>query len=1005
MRHSVVARSLLSLGVLVACGDDSVSGVGSSGEATEHDDMTAATSGPDVPSSTSDDETSTDETSTDDTSIDDTSTDDTTSEPDTTSTGSTTESTGTPSECGNGIVERDEACDDGRDNASDGACLPACLQAECGDGFVWAGVEQCDDGNLLDTDACPTTCIPAVCGDGFTRAGVEQCDDGNLVDTDACPTTCISALCGDGLVFDGTEECDDANDENSDGCETDCTWTCPLDGQVIYVDADAVGAEDGSSWADAYTSVFVATQNAEPGDEIWIAEGNYPSVAANAPVAVLQTCVDIYGGFAGTEAAIDERPSPLLETILQGDFQGNDGAGGFGDNAYQVVVAMDVVPARIDGVTVSNGRAVLGADFGGGLYVVGSTLTLVDVTASNNASYDDGAGLHATQSNLTLIRPRFTGNTQLAGSPVNALGGGMHTYQCALVLDEPTFENNATSSGGGGISSWFGTLEITGGLFEGNSAGDGNGGGGAINVYEGTAAITGTDFTANAALDGGAIAIRGDNASLAMNGGVLTGNAAIEEGGALRLGPGDSVIHPNFPASLDSVQFAANTAIWGGAIYGSGIDLVLTDATFEDNTADIDGGGIYAFYGDITATGSTFHNNQANGANWTDGGGAIRGAPVDLEATNCLFVGNGAEQGGAVLIEESSGNLGTADFTDTTFTNNMANADGGAVFLSRMAATTTGGLFENNSAGRLGGAVHQWVEGSHAFDGVEFIGNTAANGGGALRLGNGLEATLTSALFDGNSAENGGAVSTSVDTEIRSTAFLDNTATVDGGAVSSTGVVDIRDSTFTGNQAARNGGAISVVTDTMLLGSCTFELNSATFDGGAVYSDDGYVTVLDSAFSTCEANAGAAIYARKTSSSTYPRVHSSSFFDNAGAEGAGGVEIVDSTGSEGLVVNTAFWGNTGNDIVGAVHLDVTYTCSEDFLSLGDGNVFGIDNPFVVGSSGELFLAQDSECHDGGHDATATADYGVLGSSWDMMTTDPLGALDDSPVDMGVHYPP
>ena len=57
--------------------------------------------------------------------------------------------------------------------------------ADCGDGVSDLG-EACDDGNALDTDACLSSCEDAACGDGAVYDGVEACDDGNDDDTDAC---------------------------------------------------------------------------------------------------------------------------------------------------------------------------------------------------------------------------------------------------------------------------------------------------------------------------------------------------------------------------------------------------------------------------------------------------------------------------------------------------------------------------------------------------------------------------------------------------------------------------------------------------------------------------------------------------------------------------------------------------------------------------------------------------------------------------------------------------
>lgn len=123
-------------------------------------------------------------------------------------------------ECGDGIVNVGESCDEGSQNADDGSCTSTCELAYCGDGLVQAGVEACDDGDAnADNAACTSSCEVATCGDGLVLEGTEACDDGNQSNEDGCLDTCELASCGDGFVGPN-EACDDGNEVDGDGCNS-----------------------------------------------------------------------------------------------------------------------------------------------------------------------------------------------------------------------------------------------------------------------------------------------------------------------------------------------------------------------------------------------------------------------------------------------------------------------------------------------------------------------------------------------------------------------------------------------------------------------------------------------------------------------------------------------------------------------------------------------------------------------------------------------------------------
>ena len=126
-------------------------------------------------------------------------------------------------ECGNGITEMGEECDNGFANSDEpgtynSTCRTNCRFARCGDGIT-DGNEACDDGNRLNGDYCSADCseIIGYCGDGKIQVEIEKCDNadpnvGNREGIGAyCAADCseITGSCGDGIV-QRNEACDNA---------------------------------------------------------------------------------------------------------------------------------------------------------------------------------------------------------------------------------------------------------------------------------------------------------------------------------------------------------------------------------------------------------------------------------------------------------------------------------------------------------------------------------------------------------------------------------------------------------------------------------------------------------------------------------------------------------------------------------------------------------------------------------------------------------------------------
>lgn len=90
---------------------------------------------------------------------------------------------------------------------------------------------------------------------------------------------------------------------------------------VVFVDLDATGNNDGSSWANAFTDLGDALDTAVEGEAIWVAEGSYlsPGLTGSFPIWQLPDGVDLIGGFSGDEWQASQAAPWDHETIISGN--------------------------------------------------------------------------------------------------------------------------------------------------------------------------------------------------------------------------------------------------------------------------------------------------------------------------------------------------------------------------------------------------------------------------------------------------------------------------------------------------------------------------------------------------------------------------------------------------------------------------------------------------------------------------------------------------------------
>ncbi|MCB9831128.1 MAG: hypothetical protein H6807_01540 [Planctomycetes bacterium] len=247
----------------------------------------------------------------------------------------------------------------------------------------------------------------------------------------------------------------------------------------LYVDAAAAGANDGSSWADALTSLSAALAQAGlPNSgitEIFVAAGTYRpdgSGLADPRTATfaIPSGVSLYGGFSSGQLLIEDRDLLANETILSGDLAGDDGSGGSNvENAHHVVTMNQCAAStRLDGVTILAGNASGAADpRGAGILVSGGSPLLSRLQIEGNVA-PQGGGILASATGARLVNVGLYGNDgMVAGGGILSVGGSV------LRLDNCVLSYNlAESMGGtgGGLYAIGGQVDVVNSTFYRNYA-------------------------------------------------------------------------------------------------------------------------------------------------------------------------------------------------------------------------------------------------------------------------------------------------------------------------------------------------------------------------------------------------------------------------------------------------------------------------------------------------------------------------------------------------------
>jgi len=280
------------------------------------------------------------------------------------------------------------------------------------------------------------------------------------------------------------------------------------------------------------------------------------------------------------------------------------------------------------GLTITNGHA----NHGSGILISAGgrpptdpvTCRIINCVIVNCTSEAHGGAIYCYESAPTIT------NCTISSASAGDEGGAIYCDGGAPTITDCTISSNSAGGLGGAIYCEQGSPTIDNCIFANNSAQIG----GAIYYLESTSTISHCTFRSNSATEWSGGAVRVNDSAVTITDSIFEKNFAQSGGGGINCSDGPELI-------LNNCFFAQCSAPIGGAVAGSAT-ITIINCVFLDNLA-----------------------SETERRPFSEGGALAIG---DGYMANCLFVGNTALYGGAVV----GGGCGDLGINNCTFAGNRA---------------------------------------------------------------------------------------------------------------------------------------------------------------------------------------------------------------------------------------------------------------------------------------------------------------------------------------------
>ncbi len=493
-----------------------------------------------------------------------------------------------------------------------------------------------------------------------------------------------------------------------------------------------------------YPTIQAAIDAAMPGDVVTIAPGTY------------RGHLDTLGRAITLRSTDPSDPAVVAMTVLSGDTDFD----GTGDTRILSAISGETLATTLDGLTLTLGRD------------------------------EFGPALLADQSSITIRRCNVIAN-ESTNSDTGVLGGAVATVSGAIVAEDCMFDNNLAFRYPRDLYASSGAITATGCEFRNTSPVPGGGSYAIRATLGGTLSVQDCTFVG---LDGAILAQSIDECTIDA--------CTFNNNSTSTVVVWATVIHMTGSTLQNCGPQETEYASESAAIqFGSASDLLIENCAFIDNTFNNIEGVLQASGGIIRDCVFARNTNE-----WYASCGLVAGMTIE----RCLFEDNAAQTVAGIEIFQGINTIRDCVFRrnfsnrmgalfvnqtnriyieDCEFTSNRVESvdtalatGGGLSFISR--ARPRGYLrrstFIANHSSDDGGAIFFPQSSDFIIDACIFLGNTAMNQGGAIRVedaGNRLD--LMNSLFVENAAEgSGGAIYSRGQQSYVNNTFINNVAPV-----------------------------------------------------------------------------------------------------------------------------------------------------------------------------------------------------------------------------------